>query len=79
MTKDPASSPGGVVYILWHIRDGDEENAKLLGVFSSREKAADCQRRALLRSGFADFPDDFTVDEYELNVDQWLDGFVIES
>ena len=68
------------VYLLWHVRPafhehGDEEDAKLLGVFSSEQTAKDWQDDARVLPGFRDFPDDFVIDPYELDQRKWSGGF----
>lgn len=65
------------VYLLWHTRvDGDDEDDKLLGVFSSQENAEEAKQNALTKAGFKDYPDGFCIDEYTINQQKWLDGFV---
>jgi hypothetical protein len=54
----------------------DEDDVKLLGVFSSPERA---QRRidvALGEPGFATEPDCFWVDTYTVDEYRWVEGFV---
>ena len=66
------------VFLLWHRHEGDEEG-KLLGVYSS---AASAQRRrdhAKSLPGFRLFPEDFVIDEYEMDQDQWTEGFAIAT
>lgn len=65
------------VYVLWHIRDDDDTHAKLIGVFSSRSKASEAQATTVTLEGFRDFPDDFMVDEVEVDALGWRTGFVI--
>ncbi|MGV9252314.1 DUF7336 domain-containing protein [Streptomyces sp. NPDC003697] len=55
-------------------QDGDD--VKLLGVYSSAEKAEERMGRARLLPGFADEPDCFVVDEYTVDADEWPRGFV---
>ncbi len=55
---------------------GDDENANLLGVFSSVKAARAWQDEAVLLPGFRDFPPDcFLIDSYELDPRQWTEGF----
>ena len=61
----------------WHTADGDDDNALLLGVYSTEEKAADRIERSLALPGFVDFPDDFQISRYEVDRDQWTEGFVV--
>lgn len=65
------------VFLVWHSHDLDEElDYKLLGVFSTRDRADARVARALLEDGFRDHPDNFVVDKYELDKDTWIEGFV---
>ena len=65
------------VYLLWHMydRNGGEE-AKLLGAYSSREKAEAKIPGYRALPGFCNHPDDFLVDEYEMDQPMWTEGFV---
>ncbi|MEO5837359.1 MAG: hypothetical protein ABIQ73_28565 [Acidimicrobiales bacterium] len=47
----------------------------LLGVYSSDEKAQRRIETARLLPGFRRFPNDFIVDEYEVDRDHWTSGF----
>ena len=62
--------------LAWDEEDGD--NSKILGIFSSQERAA--ARIGLARSepGFRHEPDCFLVDEYTVDEDCWTGGFVTE-
>jgi hypothetical protein len=57
------------------IGDG-ETNDKLLGVYSTRERAEQRQKRAIELPGFAEAPDEFVIDEYPIDQDQWTAGYV---
>lgn len=64
------------VYLLWHTRkDGDNEDDKLLGVFSSHHRAQAAQEYALTQKGFKQYPDGFCIVCYELDKQEWLEGF----
>ena len=68
------------VYLLQHSRDiENEEDVKMIGVYSSFEKAQEGQDRAAKLEGFRDFQDGFSIDEYSVDEDCWTDGFVTES
>jgi hypothetical protein len=65
------------VYLLWHVRDPDDlDTAKLIGVFTSRRKAAGAKRQLRNVDGFAEYPDAYIVDEYQLDELNWKEGFV---
>jgi hypothetical protein len=66
------------VYILWHVHgmpDGDED-AKLIGVYSSNEDADAARLRLLQQPGFRDIPEGFQVDRYLVGDDHWTEGYV---
>jgi hypothetical protein len=73
----PAVPPA--VYVVQHARpkpDG-EENVKMIGVYSDREKAEAAVARMVTQPGFRDWPDEFYIDEYPLDRDHWTEGFGI--
>lgn len=58
---------------------GDGETIeKLLGVYSTRDLAEQRRERALELPGFREAPNDFVIDEYEVNRDEWTTGYVTE-
>ena len=69
------------VYVLQLVhseRDGMED-VKVIGVYSSAEKAQAAIRGLSRVPGFSDFADGFHIDEYELDKDQWQEGYVVSS
>ena len=67
-----------VVFLLWHsheIGDGETDD-KLIGVYSSEAKAEAAKLRARRYEGFREAPEGFSIDKYELNRDQWTEGYV---
>ncbi|CAN5897247.1 hypothetical protein BH20ACT7_BH20ACT7_02350 [soil metagenome] len=66
------------VWLLWHGDDIYDEtpDAKLLGVYSSEERARDRIRRTKGVPGFGEHPDAFVIDEYVVDKDAWVDGFI---
>lgn len=66
------------VYVVQHVRDEDspDEDVKLIGVYSSEEKARQAVTRLTPLSGFRDFPNGFYIGGYELDEDHWTEGFV---
>lgn len=49
---------------------------KLLCVYSSKENAQKAKKRMKTLPGFKDSPNSFLIDKYELNKDNWTDGFI---
>jgi hypothetical protein len=66
------------VYLLWHtheLEDG-ESDEKLLGVYSTEEKATRRIASARELPGFREGPVGFAVARYVVDGDQWAEGFV---
>lgn len=64
------------VYLLFHVREiGRDEDIKLIGVYGSRQKAELALERSRCLPGFADHPDGFSIDAYEVDRDHWSEGF----
>ena len=65
------------VYVLHHEHELDGcDEAKLIGVYSSRERAEAAIARLQKQPGFSDHPDGFHIDHYALDEDNWVEGFV---
>ncbi|MWP62976.1 DUF7336 domain-containing protein [Gilliamella sp. Pas-s25] len=65
------------VYFLYHIRyeDTDDEDVKLIGIYSSYKQAELAIERLKNKQGFIDYPDDFQIFDSVLNRDGWCEGF----
>jgi hypothetical protein len=70
-----------------HILPGGEEDVKLIGVYRSLEAARSAAARLGTQSGFRDHPrivdpeedkdrQGFHLQEYPLDTDHWLEGYV---
>ncbi|WP_432730145.1 DUF7336 domain-containing protein [Variovorax sp. W6] len=64
-----------LVHHLHRLSDG-REDVKLLGVFSSEERAAQAVDCARNMPGFAEAPDGFSIDKYQVDKRTWTEGFV---
>jgi hypothetical protein len=66
------------VFILQHVhsREDGAEDVKFIGVYSSREKADAAVAHLSRLPGFADASDGFHVDEYRVDQDHWVEGYV---
>ena len=49
---------------------------KVIGIYSSRALAEAAEERSRLLPGFADEPDGFSIEQYEVDQDHWPRGFV---
>lgn len=65
------------VFITFHYKE-DEDDSKLIGVYSTRAKAEAAAERSKLLPGFKDRPDDFLVERYRLDQDHWTSGYVAD-
>jgi hypothetical protein len=63
---------------LYHIRyeDTDDEDVKIVGIYSSPKQAKLALERVKNKPGFIDYPDDFKIFASVLNRDGWCEGFV---
>jgi len=65
------------LYVLHHAHDLEAEiDVKLIGIYSSEQKAEEAKLRALVLPGFSEYPDGFHIDRYELDQDNWAEGYV---
>ena len=65
------------VFVVQHVHKlDDEEDVKLIGVYRSAESVKAAAARLSLQSGFKDSPNGFSVDPYELDQDNWTEGFI---
>jgi hypothetical protein len=67
------------VYLVYHTygdEDEEEDNRKLIGIFSDREKAVEAQKAVADQPGFRDYPEGFEIVEHRLDLLGWRAGFV---
>lgn len=71
------------VYLLQHsykyeICEGVKtDETKIIGIYSTEEKAQEAKEQFKIKKGFDRFPEDcFYIDEYKLDQDNWTDGFI---
>jgi hypothetical protein len=71
------------VFIVQHsyqLNDNDfSEESKLIGVYSAMSNAEGAVKRLKKQPGFDQLPDYFTIDKYNLDEDNWIDGFSTEQ
>jgi hypothetical protein len=65
------------VYVLQHehVKEDGSEDVKFIGVYSSRENAQAAIARLGQAPGFSEALDGFHIDEYQLDKDQWVEGY----
>ncbi|MBK6688343.1 MAG: hypothetical protein IPG45_27990 [Deltaproteobacteria bacterium] len=65
------------VFLLQHVYEPDgREEIKLIGVYSTREKAEAARSRVSGQAGFRDYPEGLVISEQHLDRDSWSEGFV---
>jgi hypothetical protein len=65
------------VFILQHSYEkGLCDETKMIGAYSSRNEAENAIARLSLQPGFNEKPECFCIDEYELDMDHWTEGYV---
>lgn len=68
------------VFLVHHVHEfaDGSESVKLIGAYSSLANAEAAVRRLATKPGFAELPDGFSIDEYEIDQDNWVDGYFTE-
>lgn len=66
------------VFMLWHVHEFEDghEDVKLLGVFSSKDKAEAALHEVEYQPGFKELPDGFSISEIDIDHIQWKEGYV---
>lgn len=66
------------VFVLHHVHEAPngEEDTKLIGVYSTDAEAKAAIDRLRSQPGFRDHLEGFCITPYELNHDEWREGFV---
>lgn len=66
------------VFVVQHVHElkGDDEDVKLIGVYSTEENARAAVARLSLQPGFRESASGFHVDRYTVDKDHWAEGFV---
>lgn len=68
------------VFILQHERPETEDvdgDVKFIGAYSTQTSAEAAIERLQKQPGFCDYPNDFSIDEYHIDMDHWTEGFVM--
>lgn len=63
-------------FVLQHEHEWCGRNeVKFIGVYSSHDDAQAAISRLRDQPGFRDWPDGFSINEYEIGIDHWTEGF----
>lgn len=67
------------VYLVQHVHklSVDEEDVKIIGIYTNVKRAKKTIEKYKLKPGFKRSKRGFYIDEYILNKDNWVEGFVI--
>lgn len=69
----------GFIFKLEHYYEIEcKEFHRLIGLYTSFERAKETIEKYKLLPGFKDYPDDFYLEVYEINKNHWEEGFVTE-
>jgi hypothetical protein len=67
------------IYLLQHVHvlsiDPECEDIKIIGMYSTEEKALAAKERLSKQPGFTSAPDGFHIDKYEVDKDNWIEGY----
>lgn len=65
------------VFLLQHSYEVNEiEYTKVIGIYSTRNKAQEVISTYKELPGFKEYPEDFYIDEYHLDKNEWEEGFL---
>jgi hypothetical protein len=66
------------VFVVQHVHEikEDDEDVKLIGVYSTEESARAAVARLSLQPGFRESASGFHVDRYIVDKDHWAEGFI---
>ena len=66
------------VFVVQHVHElfDESEDSKLIGVYSSEDKANAAIARLVLQPGFRETANGFHVSKYVVDGDHWVEGFV---
>jgi hypothetical protein len=65
------------VFVLHHVHtfDNGDEDVKLIGVYSSLVTAQTAITRLKYQPGFRELPEGFTISQYRVDTDHWIEGY----
>lgn len=68
------------VYLVSHerIKDADNEDVKIIGVYSTEAKAKSAILSLMKKPGFKAYPDGFSIDIMAVDKTFWQDGFGVD-
>ena len=73
------------VHVLWHFTIGADEafdedgDMKMIGIYTTKQRAAAAVARLRDKPGFRDWPEGFRIFGNRLDEDSWEEGFIPAS
>jgi len=66
------------VYVLQHVHEiePDQEDVKLIGVYSTEDEVKKAVERLKGQPGFCDTPQGFHIGRHTLDRDNWTEGYI---
>jgi len=65
------------VYIVEHSYELENcEEIKLIGAFSTEDEAKKIVNKYQKLLGFKDYPDNFFINKYQVDIAEWSEGFI---
>lgn len=67
-----------ILYMVHHVNrpDTEDEDEKLIGIYSTKQKAEEAVKRLSEQPGFSESPENFDIGEIGIDEDYWTEGFV---
>ncbi len=59
-----------------HVLGSEDEDIKLIGVYSTEEKAKKTIVKLSSQPGFKKSQNGFSIDKYEIDKDHWCEGYI---
>ena len=65
------------VFLLEHVYQAEEgiEERKRIGIYASEGDAQSAVNRLRIQPGFCDYPDNFVIQPYVIDQDNWTEGY----
>jgi hypothetical protein len=64
------------VFLLEHVNPDNDDDAKTIGIYSTREKAKTAMLSLQKQPGFKEHPEGFEICPYRLDLTSWTEGFI---
>jgi hypothetical protein len=65
-----------IVHHSYEVEPCGHDETKLIGIYSTRQLAKTAIKRLSVQPGFRDKPECFSIDECEIDKENWTEGYV---